>query len=169
MHQIAMVGAFIWRKGYEYALVAVREVVRRGYDVQVLIVGDGEERDRIEYTVQDLGLSDRVRLLGKQSPQEIVGVLQSSDLLLHSSLSEGIAGESGGLAEVIADGNNGFLTPSRDSTALADKVSLLLSDDQMRRRMGAAARRRAVAEFNIQQQGDSFVALYKSMLANRCE
>jgi glycosyltransferase involved in cell wall biosynthesis len=145
----------------------------------LVIAGEGAERDRVEYTIQDLGLGGRVRLLGKQSPDQVRALLRSSDVLLHASLSEGIANAVleamacgipvvatgvGGLREAVDDGREGFLVPSRDFEAMSDRLALLLRDSKMRATFGAAARRRAVAQFDLRSQTGQFLALYNSLL-----
>jgi colanic acid/amylovoran biosynthesis glycosyltransferase len=177
--RIAMVGALVWRKGYEYALLALKDVLARGHRVDMFIVGDGEDRERIEYTIRDLALTDQVRIVGKQTPQDVAVLLKSSHLLLHASVSEGIANvvleamscgtpviafEAGGLAEAVRDGVDGFLIPVRVVDSMAGKISLLINDDVLRRKMASDARARAVEDFDIDKQGDSFVALYESLL-----
>lgn len=178
--KVAMVGALIWRKGYEYGLLAFKKVLSSGLKATLLIAGDGPERGRVEYTVHDLGLSEHVQLLGKQSPEAVRDLLRSSQILLHASLSEGIANvvlegmacglpvvatDAGGLREALIDGREGFLVPPRDVAAMAHKLALLLGNEELRHECGKAARARAVEQFDIAQQGDRFVAMYKAVLA----
>ena len=82
--RVISVGSLIWTKGYEYALMAVRRLVDRGVPVRFDIIGDGPkaERQRVLYTIQDLGLRSVVVLRGKLSPEEVLAALQSSDVFL---------------------------------------------------------------------------------------
>ena len=58
LHLIA-VGALIWRKGYEYMLLALRRLLETGVRARLSIVGSGNEEQRIRFTIRDLGLEPR--------------------------------------------------------------------------------------------------------------
>jgi colanic acid/amylovoran biosynthesis glycosyltransferase len=175
-----MVGALMWRKGYEYALMAFCRLLDRVTESRLVIVGEGEERDRIEHTAQDLGVADRVVLAGKLDPTGVREVLWRSHLFLHASLSEGIANvaleamacglpvvatDAGGMREAIDDGVNGFLVPLRDTEAMADRLVRLANNPELRAEMGRKARDRAVRDFDLKDQGRKFVELYQEVLS----
>ena len=84
-------GSLIWRKGYEYALVAVRQLVDRGVPLRFDIIGSGPENQRLLYTIRDLALDEYVFLHGCLSPADVVARLQAADVFLLASLSEGIS------------------------------------------------------------------------------
>jgi glycosyltransferase involved in cell wall biosynthesis len=178
--RVAMVGAFIWRKGYEYALLAFQEALQSGADLLLTIVGDGEERDRVEYTIADLDLMDRVELRGKLSPEGVRQTLRESHLFLHASLSEGIANvaleamacglpvistDAGGMREAITNGVEGFLVPPRDTSCMAERLLSLSQDQETARQMGLQARERAVRDFNLRDQGCRFKEMYEKVLS----
>lgn len=177
--RVVMVGALIWRKGYEYALMAFREAIRRGADLQLTIVGEGEERDRVEYTIADLNLQDWVQLRGKLSPEGVRQTLWESHLFLHASLSEGIANvaleamacglpvlstDSGGMREAITDGVEGILVPLRDTDRMAEQLLSLSQDPHGLQEMGMRARERAVRDFDLRDQGCRFQEMYEKVL-----
>jgi glycosyltransferase involved in cell wall biosynthesis len=69
----------------------------------------------------------------------------------------------GGLPEVIADGETGFIVPVNDPEKLAEKIALLLADPDLRRRMGAAARRHVEQNFSAQAMTQRTVQLYRRL------
>ena len=71
-----------------------------------------------------------------------------------------VASAVGGLTEIIADGQTGFLVPERQSQAFADAIARLLDDPELRARMGAAARDRA-ATFTWDRAVDRMAAIYR--------
>ncbi len=75
-------GALIWRKGYEYLLQAVQLLQQAQLDFELNIIGDGVERQRLLYTIADLGLAGRVHLLGKLKPAHVLDRLQRSDVFV---------------------------------------------------------------------------------------
>ena len=89
--RVVTVGRLIWVKGHEWALQAIRTVADQGVNVRFQIIGDGPDRQRVLYTIADLGLEDRVQWLGKLPPPEVLAQVQQADAFLLSSLSEGIS------------------------------------------------------------------------------
>jgi glycosyltransferase involved in cell wall biosynthesis len=173
--RVIATGALIWRKGFEYAITAVRRALDEGVRVNLEIIGDGPDRQRLLYTIHDLGVENEVRLVGRLDPEAVRNELQQSDVYLLSSLSEGIANAAleamacglpvvstacGGMAEVISDGVEGFVVPVRDSAAMADALVRLGRDPQLRRRMGGTARIRILRDHNLTYQAQAFVDLY---------
>jgi colanic acid/amylovoran biosynthesis glycosyltransferase len=170
------VGSLIWTKGYEYALLTLRTVLDRGIDARLEIIGDGNERQRVLFTVKDLGLTDRVMLQRTVPPEKVREAMQRSDLFLHSSLSEGISNaaleamacglpvvtsDCGGMREAVRDGQEGFVVPIRDTVAPADAVAKLARDPELRARMGRAGRATVESRFRLDDQIARFIALYE--------
>ena len=165
------VGSLIWRKDFEHALRAVRTAVDRGADLRLDIVGDGPDHQHLRYSIDDLGLGDRVRLHGRQDPGAIARSLRTADVFLHTSSSEGISNavleamasglpvvtsDAGGMREAVRDGVDGFVVGVRDTEATADALALLAADPSLRAQMGAAGRGRVEAEFRLDAQIAAF-------------
>lgn len=172
--RITTTGALIWRKGYEYALQSIRALKDRGISMRFNIVGGGPERDRVLFTIRDLDLEDVVRLHGPQSPERVREFLQSSDVFLLSSLSEGISNalleamacelpvvttDCGGMREAVTDGVEGFVVPVRDVDAISEALQMLWENPQLRMRMGKAGRQRVEQSFSLSRQVDQFLSL----------
>lgn len=175
---ILSTGSIIWRKGYEYALVAIRMLVDQGVDVRYKIVGDGVELQRVLYTIDDLSLRGHVQVLGKQTPEQVREHLQQADAFLLASLSEGIANavleamacglpivttDCGGMREAVRDGIEGFVVPVRAPDAMAHALEKLAGDVALRRAMGVASRQRILEQFTLAQQIEQFKAMYFSL------
>lgn len=169
-------GSLIWRKGYEFALMAFRGLLDAGVDAEFHIIGDGPERQRILFTAQDLGLHERVLLHGKLQPADVRARLQQADVFVLSSLSEGISNaaleamscglpvvttDCGGMREAVTDGVEGFVVPVRDPWAMAEALKTLSAQPVLRRQMGTAARERIVREFNTPDQLAGFIHLFE--------
>lgn len=178
--RIVMVGSLIWRKGYEYALLALRRLVETVPAARLEIVGEGADRQRILYGIHDLGLRGRVALWGRLGPDEILALLQDADAFLLASHSEGISNavleamacelpavstECGGMREVITDGVDGYLVAPRDHEAMARALAILATDRERALAMGRAARRRILEGFTLSRQVDAWLELY----ARLCE
>lgn len=177
---VVTTGSLIWRKGYEYALLAIRRLADRGVNVHFEIIGDGPERQRVLYTIDDLDLRNCVHLAGRLAPEQVGAWLQRADVFLLSSLSEGISNavleamacglpvvttDCGGMREAVQDGVEGFVVPARNSDCLADALFRLAQDPQLRKQMGQAGRERILKEFTLEQQTQQFLNFYKTLLA----
>jgi colanic acid/amylovoran biosynthesis glycosyltransferase len=175
--RVVTTGSLIWRKGYEYALRAIRLLVDREIPVTLDVIGAGAERQRLLYTIDDLELHGSVRLLGQLPPADVVGRLQQADVFLLSSLSEGISNavleamacgvpvvttDCGGMREAVTHGVEGFVVPTRASQAMAESLEVLWQQPARRAQMGAAARRRIERDFRLDQQVSDFVNLITS-------
>jgi colanic acid/amylovoran biosynthesis glycosyltransferase len=177
--RVIMVGALMWRKGYDYAFLGIRKAITEGLNLQVDIIGDGPDINRLSYMITELDLKDNVHLLGKKPPVEVKQLMQSSHVLLHTSLSEGIANvvleamscelavittDAGGINEVIRDHENGLLIPTRDPESVAVKLREVYNDQALRTRLGKNARQSVIKNHTLEQQADQFVRMYKEVL-----
>lgn len=180
--RVISVGHLTWKKGYEYGLQAIRLLVDRGVPVQLEIVGDGEDRARIVATVRDLGLDREVRLRGRLTSREVRDRLQHADVLLQSSVTEGIPHTTleamacglpvvvtgcGGLREAVTDRREGLVVPARDPTAIADALKTLWDDPGLRTQLGEAGRARVLSDFTLTRQTQDFLALYEHVADGR--
>lgn len=176
--RVITTGTVMWRKGYEYALSAVRALLDRGVPVRFDIIGDGDEMQRLLYTIHDLSLTERVACHGRLAPSEVVARLQQSDVFLLSSLSEGISNaaleamacglpvvttRAGGMAEAVTDGVEGFVVPLRDPETMTEALDELWRQPELRRRMGAAGRERVLRDFRLDDQAGAFLDLFRSV------
>lgn len=175
-------GNLIWTKGYEYLLSAIRLLIDRGEPVHLGIIGDGPDRQRVLYTIHDLGLQNAVTVRGKLKPEAVRDCLQQADVFVLSSLSEGISNavleamscgvpvvttDCGGMREAVSDGVEGFVVPVRDPESMAEALGRLINDPELRRRMGEAARQRVLQEFTLERQIDQWMELFESVLAEK--
>jgi glycosyltransferase involved in cell wall biosynthesis len=176
--RVISTGSVIWRKGYEYALSAIRLLVDRGVPVRYDIIGDGDEAQRLLYTIHDLGLAECVHWHGRLEPADVITRLQAADVFLLSSLSEGISNAAleamacglpvvtttvGGMPEAVRDGVEGFLWPARDAAAAAGALAELGRRPALAARMGAAGRARVLRDFRLDDQIEAFIRLFRSV------
>jgi colanic acid/amylovoran biosynthesis glycosyltransferase len=177
--QVITTGSLIWRKGYEYALMTIQKLKAAGVPVKYQIIGDGPERQRILYTIHDLGVENEVVILGKRTPEQVRDALQVADVFMLSSLSEGISNaaleamacslpvvttDCGGMREAVRDNVEGFVVPVRDWIAMANAIETLWHSPELQCRMGKAGRERILHEFQLEQQVDEFMRFYKAVL-----
>jgi glycosyltransferase involved in cell wall biosynthesis len=155
-------------KGHGHAMRAVRQALDHDYDVRYSIAGSGPDRAEIEAEIEQLGLAGHVTLLGTRSEPEIIALLQEADVFVLASVGQGeawpnvvmeamacglpvVCSNIGSTAHMITHGVDGLLIEQGDERALAEALKSLAEDIDERRRLGEAARRRAVEEFDLHQ------------------
>ena len=130
------IGRAHWIKGYDYALRVCKLLKERNVSFVYTIIG-GAGDEELQFLVDDLGLQDYVILENRKPQKEVFRLMQEASLLLMPSLEEGIPNvvveamaiglpvistDCGGVTELIADGEEGWLVPTRDPGAMAEAV-----------------------------------------------
>jgi len=168
-------------KNHSLFLRAARRVLRQIPEARFVIAGDGPERPRIERQCAELGISDRVLLLGTRTDVALicrgldVAVLSSSAVetvplaLLEASgcATPSVATAVGSVEEIVVDGETGFTVAPGDEAALAERIGRLLASGALRERLGAAARRRAEERFDEREMIRSYQDLFLSVAEAR--
>jgi glycosyltransferase involved in cell wall biosynthesis len=167
------------RKGYEVMIEALPMIVKTSPAVHYLIVGSGDAayEARLRAMVEILGLESRVHFAGFQ--ESVYPCLAAMDLYVHPALMEGfgiavleamamrkpvVATTTGGLPEIVQEGETGMLVPPGDADALAKAVSSLLQDSARCRQLGEAGRARVAAHFTVDAMMDGLVEGYGAVL-----
>jgi glycosyltransferase involved in cell wall biosynthesis len=161
-------------KGLDVLIDAMRLVRVDLPSARLAIVGDGEERERLERLARPDG--DAVLFLGMRS--DVPDLLAACDCYAQPSLREGlglalaeamtmelpcVAANAAALPEIVTDGLDGLLVPPGDASALAGAIVRLLSDDELAQRLARAGRHTAVTRFDVQTMVDEYVALYREI------
>jgi glycosyltransferase involved in cell wall biosynthesis len=185
---LSMVAQLTPWKAQDDAIRALATLVGGERDVVLLLAGSAKfadagtqfdnpafERD-LHALAARLGVAERVLFLGETD--DVPSVLAATDVLLLPSWREAfgrvviegmamgvpvVATEVGGPAEIIDPGIDGLLLPPRDPEGWGQELAALVDDPDLRRRMGAAARRRA-AEFGIDRHVHQVLAAYRELL-----
>ena len=182
--KVLTIGRLTEKKGIEYAIQAVAKVMASGRKLSYTIVGDGPMRNGLQGMVNELGIGRHVQLLGWQGHEEVIRLIETSHILLAPSITaadgdeEGIPNAlkeamttalpvistvHGGIPELVENGISGYLVPQRDVEAIADRLTRLIDDPQGWEAMGRAARKRVMAEFDIDKLNDELDRLYQAV------
>lgn len=179
------VGRLEHNKGFHIlagALGALRDhaptIVERKW--RWVIVGDGPYRRSLESAIANAGISAHTRLAGRVAEKELHAWYEGSDLFVHPSLYEGsslvtleamahrrpvVATTAGGLPDKVRPGQNGWLVPPGDASALAAAISGALGRTDRFGEMGLASRRIVEDEFSWSAAGACVLRLYDELLA----
>lgn len=147
-------------------------------NISLFVIGDGVLRSELEEESANMGLKNKITFLGER--QDIYAILPAIDSFVLSSVSEGlsvtlleamstglpiVATNVGGNTEIVEDGYNGFLVPSKNHEALSKAIEKLYLNRDLHKQMATNARKKAIDHFSLDKWIDSYERLY-SMYIN---
>ena len=153
-------------KGADTLIAALPRVLQAAPDAFLVLVGDGEDRPRLEQLAHELGVSERTRFLYGLTQDELFACYANCEVFALPSSGEGfglvyleamaygkpvIGGAHGGALDVVEDGVTGWLVPHGDIERLSRALESLLADPVRAREMGARGRDRVARKFSFEQ------------------
>jgi glycosyltransferase involved in cell wall biosynthesis len=173
---VGSVGRLTLVKNYTGLLQAFAQVTAAIPNAKLVLVGDGPERNNLQFLAESLGIAPRVVFCGFQP--EPSRFLRIFDVFVLSSLREGISislleamsssvpvvvTNVGGNPEVVRDGESGILTPAEDDRKLADAIIRMLNDRKLAESFADNGRKRVTGEFSQMAMCSSTYRLYRSL------
>ena len=175
------------KKGIPYALEALGRVVRQGgLDCEIVLIGDGPERQKIEQTIERVGLVEQVQMRGFLPYSKVIEELAHCHILLQTSTTATDGDTEGGapvilldaqasglpvvatrhadIPEYVCDGQSALLAPERDVEAIAHCLGQLLEAPERWAEMGAAGRRHVEQNYNAALQRQRLELIYDELL-----
>lgn len=186
--QLAFVGRLVEKKGVIHAIDALAELIHKGIEARLTLLGDGPLREALQRRVVELQLENHVHFLGAGGHAEVQRLLDASDLLLAPSVTAAdgdedapvntlkeamaiglpvVATRHGGIPELVRDGYNGALVPERDAQALAQAIAELSRHRDRWERLGRNARASVEADYSLHTQTERLIALDRQLLVRR--
>lgn len=177
---IGTLGRLSPEKGHEFLVRAFAAVLREFPRAILVVVGQGDERDRLERLAVELGVKEDVVFAGYRDNAS--ACVNAFDLFVMPSLSEGlglamleamalrkpvIATNTGGIPEVVTDRVNGLLVPPGDPQALSRAIVEILRDRSLAARLAGAGRKTVEDRFDARSMADRTVGVYRSLLEDR--
>jgi glycosyltransferase involved in cell wall biosynthesis len=179
---ILSVARLLEKKGLNDLVCAADILRRRGHSFQVEIIGDGPERQALETRVIQLGLNDRVRLLGALPHEIVCSAYQRASIfalpcivtpdgdrdgipnVLPEAMASGVpvvATPVSGIPELIETELDGLLVPPNNPVQLAHALERLLTQPELCDRLARAARAKVEARFSIDGSSARLLALFE--------
>lgn len=179
---ILSVGRLQRRKSFDQVVRTLPGLVARGIDAHHVIVGIGEDWDYLEHTATDLGVRDRLHLLGHVEPDDLPRWYNACDLFAmpnrdiegdtegfgivyleaNACAKPAVAGITGGTGSAVVDGLNGLRVDGDNVAAIEDGLARLLQSPALAQRLGQAGRERVLAAFTPQRR----VELIRSLVTS---
>jgi glycosyltransferase involved in cell wall biosynthesis len=170
--------------GIEYLIRAFSMVFRQHPGLRLLVVGDGSQEVFLKRLCAELGIQDAVRFAGFVEHDRVPDYLNQMDIFVVPSVLSSetfgvaaveasacqlpvIASNIGGLPEVVVEGETGFLVPPRNPQAIAEKLVLLMRNENRRRTMGKAGRKFVERHYIWKDNATQMEELYFQILDRR--
>lgn len=166
-------------KGHDQLMDAAPAIVAQHPNVRFFLIGDGILYDHLRERARQLGILDNFVFAGLIPRERIPQMLSAMDVLVHTSLREGLARvlpqalamgkpcvsfDIDGAPEVVLPEQTGYLVAPGDSAGLAAAVARLLADSQLRARMGEAGRKLVDPAFRAETMVQQIAAVYEKLL-----
>jgi glycosyltransferase involved in cell wall biosynthesis len=173
------IGRHVSQKGFDLLIQAFAASGLGSYDL--LLAGDGPERKVLEQLAQKLLIEERVKFLGRADRATAVALFRGCEFFVLPSRQEPlgivnleamaagkavIASKTGGVPEIVADGETGLLVPPGDAESLAGALRRIAGDRALRERLAAGGRER-VRRFTWDAVAASYHQIYEAALAGR--
>jgi glycosyltransferase involved in cell wall biosynthesis len=180
MPLLGIVGRLVPIKDHATLFQALALLRDEGPAVHLVVIGDGEERDRLEELAGRLGLGSRIHFLGWRVDLETI--LKELDVVICASRNEGtpvalieamaagipvLSTDVGGVADLVTHEETGWLVPSGDSEAMASAIRRLLSDRILSARLAAAGQVAALDRHDVARLISRVEVLYADVLAKK--
>ena len=165
-------------KGHDYIIESVKQLSRQFENAVWLFVGDGNLTDHFKAQVRQLGLDEKIKFTGLLPPHQIPLAIQSSDILVHCSLREGLARtlpqamlcgkpavsfDIDGAREVVNE-TTGRLIEPKNVEQLTKVCAELLEDKELREKLGQQGRESVKEKFAPDTMVDTIESVYKNLL-----
>ncbi len=185
--RILFTGRLIQRKGVEYLIRAVPQLLAKR-PVEVIITGDGDQREGLEALSRSLGLEKTVQFLGFLSNEQLAEEYARCDVWVNPSIidsrgdTEGlgvgaieayaygkpvVASDVGGIPDAVRHRQTGLLVPEKDVDALAGAISELIDNPQLSKRLGSQGREFARQQFDWDDLTEQMESLYYEAISDR--
>lgn len=177
---IGNVGRLSEQKGMEYYIKAIPKVLEECPDAYFLVIGEGEDREKLEQMVLDLQIKDSVCFLGYRT--DVQNLMSQLDLVVLSSLWEGfpltpieafsvgktiVATGVDGTLEIVQDEENGLLVPPSDENVLAEKIIQVCKDKDLLMKMQENAKKSYEEKLSYDVFAERYIKLYEEKIDER--
>lgn len=178
-HLVLFVGRIVWHKGIEYLMEASKYVP----SARFFFVGSGENLEKYKARAEALGVQDRVIFTGRLSWKDLpkyyaacdvfvlpsISRLEAFGIVTLEAMSTGkavVVADIPGVREVIEDGKEGLVFDVMDAEDLGKKISTLIEDEELRKRMGKEGRKKVEERFSITTVADQVEKVYEEALSS---
>ena len=179
--RVLSVGVMQIHKGFQDLILAIKKLSTEGWPLDVTMVGDGPYCSKLLELAERLGLTDRVKFVGRVSPQKLIGLYDWCDVVVVptitpepfgrvavEAMSRGrpvIGTATGGLTEIIDNEQTGYLIPPATPSASAEKLLLLKNQRELVVKMGTRALEKCKMVFDQSVITNQVFDVYRNLVS----
>lgn len=181
---VLFVGRLSEQKGVMYLCQSIKELIDEDYtNIELIVAGSGPEQSKIESFIADNQLGDYIKMVGWVNPDELPSYYRKTDVFVGPSIVSGdgeqeafglvfaeslatgtpVIATRGGVKDIVIDGENGFLITDKSSSAITDRLKLVLNDRKLLDRMQTNARERIVNNFSWSVIADKYSRVFDNV------
>jgi glycosyltransferase involved in cell wall biosynthesis len=182
---LLFVGRLVEKKGLKYLIEALPLILGKHPNAVLRIVGDGQEKERILERILELGIGEHIEFLGAVANDVLTEIYNSSDVVVFPSvvaddgdregfglvLVEALGCECAtvvtdlpAMRDIIHNGKSALVVPQKEANLLAEKVSLLIDDDNLRHSLGKQGRQYVLERFDWEIINSQYKELIRSVI-----
>ena len=183
--RLLTVARLVEKKGLEYSIKAVAQLIKTHPSLKYDIVGEGPLHGELSNLIHELEVQDKIKLLGYRNKDEVRALYAEAHIFLLTSVTSSNGDEEGqgvvlqeaqamglpvvctnhnGFPESIMPGESGFLVPEREVDAIVHQVSELIKNPQRWAEIGQKGRRFVEREFDLNKRTDALVEVYQKLI-----
>ena len=174
--EIVFAGRFVPQKNLFQVIKTLSEI--KDFNWHATLIGDGQDREKIEAAAAEAGLSDRISFPGWKTPEEVIKIFHHADILFMPSRTEGLPvtgiqgmacglalllSDAGGNPEIITIGQNGYIHAPDDTEGFAKDFRFLLSEPDKLLKMRRESLARAAA-FDIKNTAAEYLKVFREVI-----
>jgi len=159
------VGGLYKIKGHHLIIQALKKLIDKGFDAELWIVGEGYYKKNLASLSKQLGISNKVKFLGKKSHEELARIYNLSDIFVLANYQEitpavnealacqkpVVAMQAGGSSFVIPNSSYGLVTKKFDIDDMAQKIIFLIKNRDIAEKMAKNGRNRILKDFTVEK------------------
>jgi len=177
-HDILTVGLHTKRKGFDYLINTMPNILKEFPDAKLHITSEGPQTSNLKYLTKKLGLDKSIIFHGRVSDEKLFELYRQCKVFCHPSLSEGfchttleamatgrpVVSTNTIGSEMVENGKTGLLAPTADSHAIADAILKIFSDDDLTYKMGVRARKKVEEEYDWNVIAKKYYEVYQEVV-----
>ena len=177
---IATIGNLSYSKNYPLLIEVTHSLVNAGWPVKTVVFGDGPLRESLQKLRDDKGLKERFLLMGQDvCAAHLIG---AADIFCFTSNSEGmpnalleaslaglpiVSTDVGGARDIIVEEETGYIVPVGDKAALVERLTFLIRNSSIRKRMGRVAQQKIQTDFSLNKITSVIQGIYERALISK--
>ncbi len=173
---IGNIGRLSEEKGQIYFILSIPEIIKKHPDTLFLIIGDGDDKDKLKEVAKNIKVCEHIRFLGYRD--DVINVISQLNIVVLTSLTEGlpltpieafsqgipmIATKVGGTVEIVHDSENGYLVEPRSPLEIADKINRLIEDKATYIRFSKNAKKTYEEEYSFEVFKHLIISYYENL------